>query len=57
MKKPKFFFEKQKKELINKLERKEKSQFQFNNNFIYIIFISLDESIIYSMICQANHKF
>ena len=53
----KIFFEKQKKELINKLEKKEKSQFQFNNNLICITFISLDESIIYSMTCQTNDKF
>ena len=51
-------FEKPKKELINKLEIKEKSQLQFkNSNLICITFISLDESIIYSIICQNNDKF
>ena len=47
------YFEKPKKELKDKLEIKEKSQYQFNNNnLICITFFSLDESIIYSMICQ-----
>ena len=50
-------FEKQKKELIDELEKKEKSQVLFDNNLICITFISLDESIIYSMICKKNDKF
>ena len=51
-------FEKPKKELKDKLEVKEKSQHQFNNNnLICVTFFSLDESIIYSMICQNRDKF
>ena len=50
-------FEKRKKELIDKLEQKEKSQFQINKNLICITFISLEEHIIYSLICQKNDKF